>query len=105
MTEKKPNPMSPVTEAVMNMLDREDDLKTDLLDRFLSRDILDPEIFTETAKDIAFFLEDEVRASASHHFIDISMWGDLVMPYIVEADYDEIARNWLSAIAVDTPHG
>lgn len=90
--------LSPETEAIMSMLDREEDLKTDLLDRFLSRNIHDRTIFEETAKDIAFFLEDEVRASASHHFIDISMWADIVMPYICEADYDAIARIWLSGV-------
>lgn len=87
--------MNKETEAILNMLDNEEDLKFDVLDRFLSRDILDEGTFKETVRDAAFTLEDEVRANARLRFIDVSMWSDIVMPYIENAEYDEIVRIWL----------
>jgi len=90
--------MTRETEAILNMLEIEEDIKFDLLDRFVARDILSEEVFEDTVKDLAFFLEDELRASARHHYIDVSMWKDVVFPYIEEADYNEISTLWLSRI-------
>ena len=78
------------------MLNKEEDLKFDVLDRFMDRDILDEEVFRDTVSELAFVTEDELRASARMRFLDISMWSDIIMPYIEDADYKEIANIWLS---------
>lgn len=88
--------MTHETKAILNMLEKEEDLKFDLLDRITVRHLEDEEVFREAIIDLAFLLEDEIRSSAGHHFIDSSMWGDIVMPYIKEADYKEISELWLS---------
>lgn len=90
--------MKKETEAILNMLNREEDLKFDILDRFVGRKIEDEEVFKEAIEDAAFALEDEVRASARLRFIDVSMWTDIVMPYIEKADYREISEIWLSSV-------
>ena len=90
--------MTRETEAVLNMLNEDDELKGDLLDRFTGRDLLDEEAYSSTVSELSFVLEDELRASASLHFINVSMWKELVMPYIENADYKEISDVWLSRI-------
>lgn len=80
------------------MLNNEEDLKFDILDRFVGRTLEDEEVFRETIEDTAFVLEDEVRASARLRFIDVSMWSDIVMPFIEQADYREISKIWLSSV-------
>ena len=80
------------------MLEKEEDIKFDLLDRFAPRHLEDEEVFKDATEDLAFVLEDELRSNADHHFITISMWGDVVMPYIEAADYKEIASLWLQRI-------
>lgn len=73
--------MTRETKAILNMLENEEDIKFYILDRFAGRKIEDEEVFTDTASDLAFVLEDELRSNSRHHFIDISMWGEIVMPY------------------------
>ena len=90
--------MTRETKAILNMLEKDELIKDDVLDRHVHRNILDEEEFARTVSDLAFVLEDEVRASARHHFIESSMWAEIVMPYVIEADYTEIATLWLSKI-------
>ena len=90
--------MTKETEAILNMLNNEEDLKFDILDRYVGRSIEKEEVFASTVEDAAFSLEDEVRASARLRFIDASMWADIIMPYIEQADYKEIVGTWLSSV-------
>lgn len=90
--------MTRETKAILNMLENEEDIKFYILDRFAGRKIEDEEVFQDTASDLAFVLEDELRSNSRHHFIDISMWGEIVMPYIEKADYKQIAEIWLSRV-------
>ena len=90
--------MTRETKAILNMLERDELIKDDVLDRHVHRNILDEEEFVRTVSDLAFVLEDEVRASARHHFIESSMRAEIAMPYVIEADYKEIATLWLSKI-------
>lgn len=90
--------MNKETEAIFNMLNKEEDLKFDILDRVTERNILDEEIFNDAISDMAFYLEDEVRASMRLRFIDVSMWADIVMPVVESADYREISEIWLNSV-------
>lgn len=86
------------TALVAEMLEKDRDHRDDILDRYLGRDILDEAVFRETVGDIAFALEDDVRADMRYHYIDASMWGHIVLPVIDGADFREIADVWLSRI-------
>ena len=75
---------------------KEEDHKDELLERMASKDVLDEKIFEEAVKKLAFLIEDELRADIRFHYIDSSMWRDIVMPFAETADYEEIARSWLT---------
>ena len=88
--------MTKITKTVMNMLDIEEEIKYDVIDRFFLRNLLDEEDYKSTVEDLAFTLEDELRSQARFFLMDCTMWKEIVMPYVEEADYREIADKWLS---------
>jgi hypothetical protein len=91
--------VSKETMLVAMMLDRDEDHKGDILDRFDLRGIPDEESRASLAAEIAFVLEDELRADIRFHFIDCSMWSDIIYPVIDNTDFVKIAETWLEKIA------
>lgn len=87
----------PETRTIAEILDAEQDHKYEVLDRFDTSDLTEEKI-KDLADDIAFLLEDELRADIRYHYIDVSMWEGIVMHYIERADFREIAVSWLRSI-------
>ena len=82
------------TNTLFAILEWDRDHLTDIMER-IPVDLENEAEMSDAVGQMAFLLEDDLRADIRYHYIDVSIWAGLVLGVIEKADYRAISRYCL----------